>query len=102
VIVALGTDDDEGVGVKLDVAPGSEEDGAADADGAAEADGASDGRPEGSPSLETNTKASAATTKAATIAAPSLRFMTQTYLCSIQPLKVETLGFTLAKSRAGM
>jgi hypothetical protein len=97
VVVALGTDDDdEGIGVELDVAPGSEE------DGAAEADGASDGWPEGSPSLETNTRTSAATAKATTMAAPSLRFMTQRYPCSIQPLKVETLGFTLARSRPGM
>jgi hypothetical protein len=73
VVVALGTDDDddEGIGVELDVAPGSEE------DGAAEADGASDGWPEGSPSLETNTRTSAATAKATTMA-PSLRFMTPT------------------------
>jgi hypothetical protein len=72
VVVALGTDDDEGIGVELDVAPGGE------VDGAAEADGASDGWPEGSPSLETNTQTSAATTTATMMAAPSLRFMTPT------------------------
>jgi hypothetical protein len=96
VVVAEGTDDDEGVGVELDVADGS------GVDGATVADGAGEGRSKGSRSVEINTRATTAITKATTMAAPSLRFMTQPYLCSIQLLKVETVRFTLARSRAGM
>jgi hypothetical protein len=79
VVVALGTDDDvdEGIGVELDVAPGSEE------EGVAEADGGSDGWSAGSRSLEASTSTSATTTRATTMAAPSLRFMSQPYPCSI-------------------